>query len=314
MTVSSQSKLNPTIEYLEEDFEPMPEGDKQRQNLSYTTEALKVHFEPQADVYVSGNLFIYYEEGNADKKIAPDTFVVFGSNKADRTSYKLWLENNRVPDFVLEITSKGTVSKDRDNNPLLYRTLGVKEYFQYDPSGEYLKPTSLQGVRLEQGQYVEIASRTLPNGVLSLHSETLGLDLHLYPDKRFRFFDPSTGEVLRSHSESERSRLRAEAIALQERLDKERAEAIARQEHLAKEQAEAIALQERLDKERAEAIALQERLDKERAEAIALQERLDKERAEAIAAQERQEKLQERQEKEKLAAYLRSLDIDPDQI
>jgi Uma2 family endonuclease len=249
MTGSSQLALNSTIEYLEEDFEPMPEGDKQRQNLSYTTEALKVHFEPQEDIYVSGNLFIYYEEGSPDKKIAPDTFVVFGSDKADRTSYKLWLENNRVPDFILEITSKRTVSKDRDNNPL-YRALGVKEYFQYDPSGEYLKPNSLQGVRLEQGQYVDIASRILPNGVLSLHSETLGLDLHLYPDKRFRFFDPSTGEVLRSHSELERersleqrSRLRAEAIALQERLEKERAE-------LAKQEAEAIATQERQEKEK----------------------------------------------------------------
>jgi F0F1-type ATP synthase epsilon subunit len=58
---------------------------------------------------------------------------------------------------------------------------------------------------------------------------------------------------------------------------------------------------------RAEAIALQERLDKERAE-------LAKQEAEAIANRERQEKLQERQEKEKLAAYLRSLGINPDEI
>ncbi|WP_019501574.1 Uma2 family endonuclease [Pseudanabaena sp. PCC 6802] len=211
MTVSSQPKLNPIIEYLEEDFEPMPEGDKQRRNLSYTTESLKVWFESQENVYVSGNLFIYYEEGNPDKKVAPDTFVVFGSNKSDRTSYKLWLENNKVPDFVLEITSKGTVSKDRDDNPLLYRTLGVKEYFQYDPMGEYLKPASLKGLRLEDGKYVEIVSRTLPDGVFSLHSETLGLDLHLYPDRRFRFYDPKSSQTLRSLGESERERSLAEA-------------------------------------------------------------------------------------------------------
>ena len=215
MTVSSQLKLNPTIEYLEEDFEPMPEGDKQRRNLSYTTEALRVWFEPQEDVYVSGNLFIFYEEGNPDKRIAPDTFVVFDSNRSDRTSYKLWLENNKVPDFVLEITSKGTVSKDRDDNPLLYRTLGIKEYFQYDPTGEYLKPTSLQGMRLEQGKYMEIASKILPDGVLSLHSETLGLDLHLYPDRRFRFYDPRSSQVLRSHGEAEQERSREQQARLQ---------------------------------------------------------------------------------------------------
>jgi Uma2 family endonuclease len=50
--------------------------------------------------------------------------------------------------------------------------------------------------------------------------------------------------------------------------------------------------------------------DSERAE----QEKLAKQQAEAIAAQEGQEKLQERQEKEKLAAYLRSLGINPDEI
>ncbi len=36
--------------------------------------------------------------------------------------------------------------------------------------------------------------------------------------------------------------------------------------------------------------------------------------AEEMAVQERQQKLQERQQKEKLANYLRSMGIDPDQI
>ena len=213
MIVSGELKLTPTIEYPEEDFEPMPEGDKQRRNLSYTTEALRLWFEPQQNVYVSGNLFIFYEENNPDKKIAPDLFVVFGMSPSDRLSYKVWQEGGRVPDFVLEITSKGTVRKDRDENPLIYRALGVKEYFQYDPSGDYLKPMSLQGVRLEQGNYVEIASSILPDGILSLHSEVLGLDLHLYPDKRFRFFDPKSNQILRSYAEAEQDRLQAEAKA-----------------------------------------------------------------------------------------------------
>jgi hypothetical protein len=36
--------------------------------------------------------------------------------------------------------------------------------------------------------------------------------------------------------------------------------------------------------------------------------------AEAIADRERQEKIQERQEKERLSAYLRSININPDDI
>jgi Uma2 family endonuclease len=61
-------------------------------------------------------------------------------------------------------------------------------------------------------------------------------------------------------------------------------------------------------------VAERERIAKQQAEAIALQERFAKEEAEAIALQERQEKLQERQEKERLAAYLRSIGINPDEI
>jgi Uma2 family endonuclease len=57
---------------------------------------------------------------------------------------------------------------------------------------------------------------------------------------------------------------------------------------------------EKLAKEQAEAIALQEHQEK-------LQERQAKEQAEAIA-------LQERQKNEKLAAYLRSIGINPDEI
>ncbi len=229
MIVSGELKLNPTIEYPEEDFEPMPEGDKQRRNLSYTTEALRLWFEPQENVYVSGNLFILYEENKTEKRVAPDTFVVFGISKEDRVSYKLWDEGGKAPDFVLEITSKGTVTKDREQNPLIYQALGVKEYFQYDPTGEYLKPQSLQGVRLAKGQYVAISSSILPNNVLSLHSEVLGLDLHLYPDKGFRFFDPSSQQILRSYAEAEQerlleqqARLEAEAIANRERQQKEK--------------------------------------------------------------------------------------------
>jgi len=213
MTISDDRKLISTFkidEKLDEDFEPMPEGDKQRRNLSYTTEALRLWFESQANVYVSGNLFIRYLEKKVEKRIAPDTFVVFGMSKEDRVSYKIWEEGGKAPDFVLEVTSKGTVTKDRSQNPLIYRDLGVKEYFQYDPTGEYLQPRSLQGVRLEQGKYVEIAAKSLPNQVLSLHSEVLGLDLHLYPDQGFRFYDPISQQILRTYSELEQARFQAE--------------------------------------------------------------------------------------------------------
>jgi Uma2 family endonuclease len=293
MTISGNRKLIKTLDSPLEDFEPMPEGDKQRRNLSYATEALKLWFEKLPDVYVSGNLFIRYEENGVEKRVAPDIFVIFGTSNEDRVSYTVWEEDGKVPDFVLELTSKGTVTKDRKQNPLIYKSLGVKEYFQYDPSGGSLKPTSLQGVRLVNGKYKPIPVSTLPDGTLSLHSETLGLDLHLFPDKSFRFYDPISRQVLRSHAEAEHARYQAELERSYERQARCEAEA-------AQQEAEAIAVQECLAKQHAEAIALQERNEK-------LQERLAKQEAEAIA-------VQERNKNEKLAAYLRSIGINPDEI
>jgi Uma2 family endonuclease len=262
---ASRRKLISTIDSPLEDFEPMPEGDKQRRNLSYATEALKLWFEQLPDVYVSGNLFIRYEENGAEKRISPDIFVVFGTSKEDRVSYTVWEEDGKVPDFVLEITSKGTVTKDRKQNPLIYRDLGVKEYFQYDPSGGYLKPNSLQGLRLENGKYEPVSILTLPDNTLSLHSEVLGLDLHLFPDKSFRFYDPIAKQILRSHAEAEHARYQAE-------------------------------------------------LERSQAELERSYEQQARREAEAIAIHERNEKVQERQQKERLAAYLRSLGINPDEI
>jgi hypothetical protein len=152
----------------------------------------------------------------------------------------------------LEVISRGTRTKDRKQNPLIYKYLGVKEYFQYDPSIQILKPSALNGVRLEHGEYVAIASSVLADGTLALHSEVLGLDLHLYPNLNFRFFDPISNQMLRSYAEAEHDRSIAELERLYEQQARREAEVIAEQERLAKQQAEAIAEQERL-------VALQER-------------------------------------------------------
>ena len=71
--------------------------------------------------------------------------------------------------------------------------------------------------------------------------------------------------------------------------------------------AEAIAIQERLAKEEAEAIAIQERRAKQEAEAIATQERL-------IADRERRAQQEAEQKAQRLAARLRALGINPDEI
>jgi len=196
------------VTYPDSDGLPMAESDATRDYLIYAVEALDSYFRTETNVYVSGNLFIYYEQGNPKRVVAPDVFVVFGVEKKKRPSYKTWEEGDKIPDFVLEITSKSTASEDRGSKRGLYAYLGVKEYFQYDPTADYLKP-ALQGFRLIEGNYLPILEKQDDNG-LSLYAETLGLELRLGADGEMRFYDPKIGKKLLSPQEMEMAKRQAE--------------------------------------------------------------------------------------------------------
>ncbi|MFZ0546376.1 MAG: Uma2 family endonuclease [Candidatus Promineifilaceae bacterium] len=186
----------------------MAESDFQRKPLTYAVEALSTYFQNRPNVYVSGNLFIYYEEGNPQANVAPDVFVVFGVEKRDRPSYFLWQEG-KAPDFVLEITSKSTVSVDQGSKRGLYAYLGVQEYFQYDPVGDYLRP-ALKGLRLTGENYLPITETIKPDGTLILTSQVLGLELRL-TNEGLRFYNPESGKKLLNLQESEKALQEAEA-------------------------------------------------------------------------------------------------------
>ena len=69
------------IAHPDSDGLPMAESDATRDYLIYSVEALDSYFQKYADVYVSGNLFIYYEHGNSKAVVAPDVLVVFDVEK-----------------------------------------------------------------------------------------------------------------------------------------------------------------------------------------------------------------------------------------
>ena len=68
-------------EYSETDGQPMAEADKQRKPLTYMVVALDHHFQHDPHVYVPGNLFIYYVEGDSTKSVAPDVLLCLGYQK-----------------------------------------------------------------------------------------------------------------------------------------------------------------------------------------------------------------------------------------
>ena len=208
-----------TIEYPESDGLPMAENDFQLRTMTYAIEALDNHFRTRSDVYVSGDLFVYYEENNNKARVAPDVFVVFGVPDHRRRTYLLWQEG-KAPDFVMEVSSPSTWRADQGSKRDTYAKMGVPEYWLYDPTGDYLTPR-LQGFRLVDGQYAPIPVRG--DGALTGRSEVLALELRLYPDDRFRFHDPASGQDLPSLEESEAAReaLETRLRQLERRLHRE---------------------------------------------------------------------------------------------
>jgi Uma2 family endonuclease len=195
------------IHYPESDGKPMAETDAHIDVLIYLREALKDYFRDEPQVYVAGNMLLYYEEGNPAACVAPDVFVVQGVAKGERRTYKLW-EEGQPPTVVFEITSRGSRLEDLRTKRALYAMLGVREYFLYDPLGEYLRPP-LQGHRLQQGEY----ERVLPGGEGVLVSQALSLELRV-EEGQLRVINPATGERLLTPSEAQAAR-RAEAAAHQ---------------------------------------------------------------------------------------------------
>ena len=201
-----------TTDYPDSDGLPMAENESQFWPILYVGSALDRYYQAREDVYVVGNLLLYYQEGDRSKSVSPDLMVVLGASKHIRSSYRLW-EEPKAPAFVLEIASESTHRIDRGVKRDLYAGMGVLEYWQYDPTGSYLEPPLL-GFRLVEGRYVPVSATTLEGGTLTAGSEVLGLELHLTLGAPVRealhFYDPVRGEYLRTYREEAQARREAE--------------------------------------------------------------------------------------------------------
>ena len=204
MTTSTLTAPKAVI-YPTRDGRPMGETDKHRELMAYLIAALKIHFSGRPNVYVSGNNFVFWEEGHPKSRISPDTYVVFGPDSRLRDSYMAWKEGGLLPSVVVEVTSRHTQREDVQTKlPLYEQTLKTPEYFLFDPTGDYLKPR-LQGYRLEDGQYTRLE---LIDG--RLHSQQLDLDF-VQVGETLRLYDPQTRQFLPTPQEQ------AERIAVEAR-------------------------------------------------------------------------------------------------
>lgn len=204
---TTDTHIQQQLEYPESDGKPMGETDVHRREIAQIIEMLTIYFQSVADVYVSGNLMFYYEQGNPSAVVSPDVFVVKGVPKGLRRTYKLW-EERQAPCAVFEISSRATRLEDKGNKRALYAMLGVREYFLFDPLAEYLKPP-LQGFRLVGEEYVPIDQA----GDDALISQELGLRLSS-AGSELRLVDIASDQPLLRPAELEAAR-QAEAAARQ---------------------------------------------------------------------------------------------------
>ncbi len=227
VAVEAPPKAKEEVIYPETDGRPMAETDEHASLLIYLREGLRDRFRDDPQVYVAGNLLVYYEEGNPKASVAPDVFVVFGVSAHERRIYKVW-EEGKGPDVVIELTSLSTRDEDLGQKRVLYERLGVREYFIFDPFAEHLSPPLVGFVR-EGEWFAPMAVEPLDGG-WRVRSELLGVELQALPAEEgrweLRVVDAVTGEKMLTPLEAqEKARREAEARRRAEEQSRWEAEA-----------------------------------------------------------------------------------------
>ncbi|QLE39344.1 Uma2 family endonuclease [Nostoc sp. C052] len=218
MTATVPVSVESEIFYPSADGQPVAETYDHLYALLTTLEVLKQYL-ANRQATVLGNQFLYYAQGFPKLRVAPDVMVIFDVASGGRDNYKIW-EEGQVPTVIFEMTSFGTKGQDEIFKKTLYEQLGVKEYWLFDPKGEWVEQ-QLRGYRLRGEIYEPIEDG---------RSEPLQLRL-VIEGKLIGFYREDTGEKLLIPDELAQA-LRQEVLARQQ------AEELVEQERQRAEQAE----------------------------------------------------------------------------
>ncbi|OYQ65577.1 hypothetical protein B9G53_06805 [Pseudanabaena sp. SR411] len=175
--------------------------------------------------------FLYYAKGFPRLRVAPDVMVIFDIPQQPYDNYKIW-ETGQVPSVIFEMTSASTQAYDQTKKRELYESIGVLEYWLFDPKGEWI-PEKLRGYRrqanLPEKEEDSLVYELIADGL----SQVLGLRLE-FEGSLINFYRQDNGEKLlipselfaalqeqtqRAESAEERARLaELEAQNLRDRL------------------------------------------------------------------------------------------------
>jgi len=238
---TTSAGLVPTaVTYPDSDGQPMGETAVHVEATYDLIHGLRCHLQLRHNVLTTGNVLLYYEEGDPTSVVVPDVMVIKGLTAKLLGTYKLW-EQGVVPCVVVELTSKSSRLADIGTKRALYAMLGVAEYVVFDPLGEYLRPR-IRAFRLQDGDLVPLPVSESDG----FASDELGCILR--PDgDRLRVVDSGSGEVAPTRAESLQRAVEAreQAAALAARAEAAAARADEAEQRLAELSAEIVALRGR---------------------------------------------------------------------
>ena len=216
--------------YPSEDDQPMSATGFHGVQITTLSDQLKRYFGNDNRVYIGIDSFIYYQEGDRRKFVAPDIYVVYGAESfPERRSFYTWAEG-AVPVVVFEFLSESTAAHDRGDKIRQYLVeIEVDEYFIHQPEGA--KSPEFRGwCRSPSGAIEEIEPDA--QGGLFSHALNMWLRWEYQPVSEVRLLRPylpddtpiPTSDELKAVAESEKQRrqqleseleqLRAEMAAL----------------------------------------------------------------------------------------------------
>lgn len=182
---------------------PIPDFVRSRIMITFMS-LIGARYRRQGGTLVSGGGYVCLREDELGD-LAPA--CIFAKRIGDpkriinRNGY-LISEVGKPPDLVMEVGSPfGGGVLDYTVRHEGYASLGVPEYWRFDPSSGEHYDTALAGDTLVDSRYEPIEIVVEPDGRHWGYSEVLGLEIW-WADGELRFRDPVSGEFLRTHSEA----------------------------------------------------------------------------------------------------------------
>ena len=187
--------------------------------------ALRVRLGFSASTVVTSETPIGWNTSQRRGLLQPDLLIAFdvdGSVVVAEQGYSIDY-HGKPPDFVLEIASPTTSSRDETDKRRGYADFGVLEYWRFDDTEGRYYQTALAGDHLVSGAYQPINIVEIGHARYRGYSAVLGLYV-CWEYGHLRWYDPETGYLPTYYEETD-ARIAAEAERDAERAERLRLEA-----------------------------------------------------------------------------------------